>query len=445
MKLLQSPTQSFCDVVDCLVDEHVGIIRRVQELPRAAGAPDLFCFYAEACEMSALTGHQYAGIPGGGGASIERETALAKAIGEAVERYCGTMYHHQDFPLASFDSAPFPCVPPGEFALYSQEQYAQTGFPYVPFDTSTPIRWTPALDLMSGETCYVPAVKVFLSYFYENKELEKPIAQSMSTGLACHVSPIQAAISAICEVIERDAFTITWQAKLARPQIRLETLNDRDRDLVGRFTRTGSDVTLFYLKMDHSIPTILAALRSKAPEAPALVFAAAADLDPERAVHRSLEELAHTRLLAQWIKHQLPRLVPDSRYRNVVSLHDHANLYCDTRHAKLADFLFSVEEEIGFHEIEGTSSGNPDSDLKSLCGEVWATNNRVLLADVTSDDVRDIGLSVIRAVVPGFHPLIFGHRIRALGGSRLWEVPQKLGYQGITRETGDNPAPHPFP
>jgi len=71
--------------------------------------------------------------------------------------------------------------------------------------------------------------------------------------------------------------------------------------------------------------------------------------------------------------------------------------------------------------------------------------HRVLLADVTSEDVGDLGLRVVRALIPGFHPLILGHKIRALGGRRLWEVPQKLGYPGVTRAKGDNPAPHPYP
>jgi ribosomal protein S12 methylthiotransferase accessory factor len=69
----------------------------------------------------------------------------------------------------------------------------------------------------------------------------------------------------------------------------------------------------------------------------------------------------------------------------------------------------------------------------------------VLLADVTTPDVRDLGLSVVRAVVPGSHPLFMGHALRARGGRRLWEVPQRLGHRGISPATGDNPAPHPYP
>ena len=427
--------------MEYLVDDRVGIIRHVQEAPNDAGSPDFFCFFASACDTSAISRYKNAGVPGGGGASTDREIAMAKAIGEAVERYCATIYDAHDFPLVSFESAPFPCVPPGEFALYSPKQYAKAGFPYVQFENNTPARWAPAYDLTNEKMCHVPVAMMFLSYRYENGE--PPIAQSVSTGLACHVNPNQAAVSAICEVIERDAFTITWQAQMGRRQIDIRTVSDRNRDLVRRFEGSGA-VMLLHLPMDHGVPTVLSVLRSRAQEASPYVFAASADLDPERAVRKSLEELAYGRLFSHWARNHLPRIVPVPRYENVVTLHDHGNLYCDPLNTPLTDFLFA-SSQIDFHDLENLSTGDPERDLQVLHDRIRKVGHRLLLADVTSEDVRHLGLTVIRAVIPGFHPLFFGHRIRALGGTRLWEVPQKLGYAGITPEAGDNPAPHPFP
>ena len=75
--------------------------------------------------------------------------------------------------------------------------------------------------------------------------------------------------------------------------------------------------------------------------------------------------------------------------------------------------------------------------MKSSGHEVYAAN-------LTSDDVAALGLAVCRVVIPGYVPILPGHRFRALGGTRLSEVPQKLGYRGIARGSGGNPAPHPF-
>jgi ribosomal protein S12 methylthiotransferase accessory factor len=76
---------------------------------------------------------------------------------------------------------------------------------------------------------------------------------------------------------------------------------------------------------------------------------------------------------------------------------------------------------------------------------VSSVGERGLRSDLTSSDVGNLGLAVVRAVIPGFHPLHMGFKTRALGGQRLWSVPQRLGYPGISLESGDNPAPHPYP
>jgi len=443
MKLSTPSLQRLFDVVDILVDERVGVIKYVCELPREPGAPDCFHFYAQASSTSAFVAQK--NFANAGGASADRSLAMAKAIGEAVERYCSAIYDQEDFPLTSFESAPFRSIPPEEFALHSHEQYQQPGFPYVPFERSTLVRWAPTLDALTGETCHIPASMVYMPYYFDEGDGERPIAQRISTGLACHCSFAEAAVSSICEVIERDAFTITWQARLDRPQIRLDTLSDRNRELVSRFERSGHAVTLLNLTMDHGVATVLGVLRHQVPEAPALVFAASADPSPEQAVRKSLEELAHTRRLAQQLKRTLPRFVPGPEYNNVATQDDHVHFYTDHANAPLVDFIFSSNDRMAFGEIPDLATGDPEGDLTAVVQRIRGVGYQVLLVDLTTPDMAELGLTVVRAVIPGFHPLVIGHRLRALGGSRLWEVPQKLGYPGIRHESGDNPAPHPYP
>src|SRR5207245_3908616 len=182
------------------------------------------------------------------------------------------------------------------------------------------------------------------------------------------------------------------KAMLARPQVRTETLSHRNQDLVRRFKRPGSSVTLLDLTMDHGVPAILSVLRNEAAGAPALVFAAAAHLDPEEAVRKSLEELALTWWFARGIKAELSGFVPASDWSNIVSLKHHAYVYYDHANAGLADFVFASRKRIAFGEIENASAGDFERDLEILVRKVAALNHRVLLADVTTDDVRQLGL-----------------------------------------------------
>src|SRR5271163_1776965 len=221
------------DVIDHLVDGRVGIIHSVSEMPRRAGDPEFFEYLGQACDTQALSGKM--NFSATGGVSTDRESAIAKAVGEAVERYCSAFYEPDEMPLCSYGSAAFPCIAADKFALYSQEQYRQHAFPYVPFETTTPVRWAQVNNITNGEVTYLPAAMVYLPYHYNLSEQESPIVQPMSTGLACHCTSNEAAIAAICEVIERDAFTITWQAALAPAHILVETLDDANHDRVNRF------------------------------------------------------------------------------------------------------------------------------------------------------------------------------------------------------------------
>jgi ribosomal protein S12 methylthiotransferase accessory factor len=430
-------------IADSLVDDRVGVIKFLGELPRESGAPAFYHFFSQACDTSAFTRQKNFG--NAGGASINPEKAMAKAMGEAVERYCAAIFEQKECPLSNADSAPFQCVPPEDFALYSSQQYARTGFPYVPFTNYTPIRWTNAINPLSGEVCYVPASMVYIPYSPQTDLGEQAIIQPISTGLACHRSWEESASSAIAEVIERDAFTITWQAQISHPHISNPSLSLYNQELIRRFERAGYSVTVLNITLDHGIPTILSVLQHTNTEMPAMVFAASAHLNPEMAIQSSLEELAHTRRMATHLKTNRTPLVPTPNHENISDQSSHVHLYCDQTNFPLTQFIFSSDHTIDFSDIPNISTNNPKQDLLVYLEKIQKIHHQVLLKDITTPDINDLGLKVTRAVIPGFHPLFMGHAMRALGGSRLWEVPQKLGYCGVRPETGDNPLAHPYP
>lgn len=439
-----APYRRLADVVGSLVDPRVGVVASVEGSRREAGSPEFFHVYAQACDTSALSRQQ--NFRNTGGAAPTRESATAKAIGEAVERYCSALYDQAELPLAPYDAAPFPCVAPEEFALYTQEQYDDPQFPWVPFLRDTPVRWVAGTDLADGREVHVPAARVYVPYHYLPGSGDSPIDQPISTGLACHLSREEAIAHAICEVVERDAVTITWQAMLAPPQVRLETLSDANYDLVQRFERAGGRVVMFDITLDHGIPSILSILLCREEGAPALVAAGASSLDPDDAARGSLEELAHTRRYAQFIRTHMDPPAPDPPgYESVTDQVAHLRLWADHRVLPLADFLFSSPRRIDFGDVQGYATGNPADDVGVLVERISAVGERTVIVDVTTPDVAELGLTVVRAVVPGFHPLHLGHRLRALGGRRLREVPRTLRQPGITGEPGGNPAPHPYP
>ncbi len=421
--------------LDYLLDDRVGIVGQIKAVPIDSGAPQFFHYAAQPCNTEAFLGQR--NFIEAGGASSRRDAAIAKAVGESIERYCAAIYAKDEFVLATYDSAPFRCVAPEEFALYSSVQHRQGNLPYVPFKRNTLTRWTKTIDVSTGDEWHVPVSMVYAPYFYDVAVGEYPISQPISTGLACHCSYNEAAISALCEVIERDAFTITWQAMLPSPPISLDSLSEENRDLIGRFEYAGSSVRILNITVDHGIPSIMSILMHESDELPAFVFSAASHLSPEIAVRKSLEELAHTRRLAAYLQHQ--RGSPKRKQDIHVKTYTRPTSRCDV------NFLFCSDAWIDFKDLPDLLSEKEDDNLQTLCARIQSVGAKALIRDITSPDVRELGLAVVRAVIPSFHPLFMGHDLRALGGWRLWNVPQKLGYQGIQEETGDNPALHPFP
>lgn len=439
----RNPLRRMADVVEHVVDPVFGIVERVVEMPIQPGEPPFFHFYSNASNTTAFG--MPANFNNAGGAASTRETALAKAVGEAVERYSAAFFDKDELPLRSVSDADFATVRPEEFALWSPAQYDDPGFMWAPWYDDTPVRWTPALEVLTGEQVHVPTAMVSIPYYFERASGEAPIVQPISTGLACHVSLPEAALGGLCETIERDALTIFWQAMMSPPQILPETLSEANWDRVRRFEETGASVTMLDLTMDHGILTVMSILRSPSPDCPALTFAAATSMDAEEACRKSLEELAHTRRFCQSIVSHMDRLEPTPDHRNVVDQLSHLNFWCDHRNAGLAEFAFASTARVEFDELASPGVGDAGRDLESACERISQVGHRVLLCDVTSPDVRSLGFRVVRAVVPGFHPLFMGYSNRALGGKRLWEVPQALGHPGITPGTGDNPSPHMYP
>jgi ribosomal protein S12 methylthiotransferase accessory factor len=248
-------------------------------------------------------------------------------------------------------------------------------------------------------------------------------------------------------VIERDAFTITWQARLSRPRIRPDTLPATAQDCLRRFEVVNLDVKIMDITTDVGCPTILTVALGDSEASPALALAAAADLSAEVAVVKSLEELAHTRKFAKQLAEYTPPLPVEleEEHPKVVDAITHLRFYCPQSAKRFGEFAWGAREERDFRAVVDRQPDGPEEGLKSLVGHLHAAGLEAVACDLTTPDIAALGLSVLRVVVPGMHPLFMGHRNRALGGRRLYEVPRKLGLAGLEPGEADNPYPHPFP
>ncbi|MFZ1374904.1 YcaO-like family protein [Nostocoides sp.] len=430
-------TASILDLWPDLVDDKTGIVRAVKELFIDDDEPAFVHYLSYACDTSAFGFLPNFGNNGGVGTTAR--SAIAKALGEAVERYCSALFRYEDLEWAAYGELDLPATHPETFALYSAGQYAVPGFSWQRFTVDTRVAWVRGTSLVSGAPVLVPAAFTFVPYHFQRERGDTPITQPISTGLACGGSFADAARSALCEVIERDAFTRTWQAVQQRPRIEESTLPAQLLDLIDRYAAVDLAVHLLDITSDVGAPTILSVAEGFAATSPAIAVAAATHPDPVVAVRKSLEELAHTRKYAAQVMDYLPPVPVDlaGGHPQVDGQRAHLRFYCPQEAKSAASFLWSSELRIHLDEVARPA----DDELSALVAAVAATGQEVVAVELTSPDIADLGLHVVRVIVPGFHPLQMGHSNRCLGGDRL---AADLWVAGRGPDD-DNPYPHPFP
>jgi ribosomal protein S12 methylthiotransferase accessory factor len=427
---------------DLIADPEFGPLAAVEELPRAASAPDFIHYRARICDTRTL------GAVGGErlheAVGLTRAAAITGAVAAGLAAYAAGFYDRQRMAFGSARKSRFDTVPPEQFALFSKEQYAAPGFPWLAPGSDMALRWTPATDVAGRQAVALPAAYVWHPFAYPRGSGDLPIGEPGTAGLACRAGAAAAAYAGLMEVVERDALAIFWQARVPPTAVRLDSLPERVARLVRRHEATGDRLGIFDIHTDNAIPTFVAVLAAETADRPALVYAAASDLDPVEAAAAALLKLARIRRLAHAVKRVRAPVSPEGDWEDVVDRLDHLAFAAEQRNLTHSAFVFTADEPRDLASYEDLSAKTVERNLDIAAKRVVATGHRVYAADLTPPDIAALGLNVCRAVVPGYVPLAAAHRHRPLGARRLHEVPGRLGHRGIAPGSGGNPAPHPF-
>jgi ribosomal protein S12 methylthiotransferase accessory factor len=144
-----------------------------------------------------------------------------------------------------------------------------------------------------------------------------------------------------------------------------------------------------------------------------------------------------------------PEWRPAADFSNLTGFDEHARLYLYRPDLIPEAFGFCdrVEEEVPLSAIPDRSTGRPLGDLRHLVERLREVGSEVVAVDITSSDVGQVGFSVVRVLATRLVPLHGNHLKPFLAPSRLYEVPERLGWRrhGWDPEAGLNPFPHPFP
>ena len=433
--------QSALERLSELVSAEVGLIRTLDKAGRGADEPvPPYVYSATLSHFDFRTGKPIE-RHGSGKGPTEREAMLG-AIGEAVERYCASHVPPRGGISASWRSMEGRANPATDFVLYTERQYATLEGRVSRWNPEAEVRWTTAHEL-SGEEVFVPATLVYLSS--PDISLADWFTPPTSNGLAAGPDFNSAALAATYELIERDAFMISWLARLPPRQVLFRHTAGLPGKIADHYEQFGVELRVYWLQNDLDPYVMMALTLDKDPSRPATLVGLGCHLDPNVALCKAILEISQGRHAEIRRYRDTPPQKNLQRYEDVRTLEDHSAYH--TVHGRLAEFSFILDNDrqVMLDQLPNGSQALPEADLHTCVEQLHSRGLRVFYSDLTTPDVAPYPIRVVRALSTGLQPIAFGNGEQRLGGSRLYELPHKLGFSdSVLREDELNPCPHPL-
>ena len=364
--------------------------------------------------------------------------AKASALGEAIERYSGVFQGNEIRQKGSYKKMGQVAIHPNACMNFSEEQYKMrlqwnassrctSMFQMVPepFDEEIEIEWTPVWSLTHQEFKYLPTAYCYYGY----QKLPKPYCWADSNGTAAGNSKEEAILQGFMELVERDSVALWWYNRVQRPLVNLDSFDEPYfLALKNYYHSINRDLWVLDLTSDFNIPVFAAISKRTDKGVENITFGFGAHFDPKIGILRALTEanqllpavlsVAHDgsteylysdELAIEWWKtatlENQPYLVPD---------------------ASAVPKIYSDYLQLGSDDLK--------EDVMTCVKIAEKLGMETLVLDQTQPD---IGLSVVKVIVPGMR-----HFWKRWGSGRLYDVPVKLGWLPVAlKENELNPFP----
>ena len=325
-----------------------------------------------------------------GGAGLSRHQALRRMLGEACELASIQWQGNEPVLEATASELCGQCISPEVILLLSTAQYdgrdawntrLQRWEPIPPpRDPARPIYWSQGVDL-DGHPIWLPSACCFSKFVLGYHEF----AVADSNGCAAAPSYDEAIRAAFLELCERDAVARWWHAAAYRPGVILESQNETDHlgELLGWIRDRPRTLVVLDLSLGEGVVVFAAITHNHSGREVALGFGAS--FAPQKALESALLELLQCELMIRAANGtESTADAGVSLWRDLVSVESHP---CLQAHGN------SME-----HQIVLDGEEHRDDIRRAL-------ESRGLRAVVLDLSRADIGVPVVRLVVPGMRPM----------------------------------------
>jgi len=342
----------------------------------------------------------------------------ASCLCEALERYSGVFTGDEYRIKGTYAQLESIAIDPDDCAQYSTTQYQQRevwnvqhgDFAWVPevFDRDKEIDWTPVWSLTEQEFKYLPTAYCYYSYPVLDGHR---FCSGDSNGNAAGNSLEEAIVQGFMELVERDCVALWWYNRIQRPAVDLDSFDEPYLQALRDYYQSQNyQLWVLDITNDFNIPSFAAIVRRDNQTLEAIALGFGTHFDPKIAMLRAVTEVNQS--MAVLSQHHTEKEFdnPDWEYWY--------------KEATLTNQPYLVPDQSVKPKVYADYPNYYSSDLKQdvlACVEVAASRG---LETLVLDQTRpDIGLSVVKVIVPGLR-----HFWARFAPGRLYDVPVQMGW-----------------
>ncbi len=361
---------------------------------------------------------------------------------ETIERYAGlTSAHYVDTWMAKLTDIDQPKLDPRELGLHLDSSYDKHDFLYSRYTEDMPIDWTWGKCLHTNKKVAVPSC---FAYYGGNQYVPKVrLVNETSNGCAIGTTVAEASLHAIIELVERDAFLMTWYKQRSLDDITHLLLEDevfrwslRKIEMV-----TNMKIRVLDSTQAHGIPTVICL--ATGDSLPSQVFGAGSGLDFVSAAVNALAELCgHCLFLKQRFT------VPETTNKAydmlensnlVISMEDHGYVMALPESREYTSFInHNAEKKPKRQSLDSilSESKSVEQSLAIILERLSASGLNVFTVEQNVPEMAETGLFCVKAICPGLLPMTFGHQNRRVNFPRIGDLSKQRMAEAL--------PPHPF-
>lgn len=373
------------------------------------------------------------------GSAIDNDVlALTIALAEAQERHI--WFQKNDYyrnttvsPLRSMRKHAI--LAPERYAGFSETQREKNVNLQITEDSV--FKWIRGYSHVQGAPVYIPA-RTVSRHPDAHTPGEPLIRRTITTGLATYPEKTEALLRGAMEIVERDAYMITWLNQLTLPRVDTSDLASRSpelQSLMATCARFRITVHIVRMLTDAPAHAVMAVLEDETGHAPHLSIGLK--------THRNLASAAHGAIMEGLRVRRGNRnrlLKPKQEPRpTTIGHYDRLDYWLEGDNFKKLRFLIA-----GPLEKQPEAPWENDTPAEHWQRTVtWCKEKSYECASVslTPSKANVTPWHIEMVILPELQPIHYNENLPHIGGTRLREVPTQFGY---TAREPFLDEPHPF-